>query len=349
MMSFSSLKEEMERRKKEAEALKKEALNAVPAAAVGAGGKKYVRRGDLQGMKASSSSSNGGSSDPSSASSAAPSPSAGSAPSSSASEASSNAVEPASTSNKASSSIAGLSHHQTILALPRSEVVRRLRKYGQVVTYYGESDGARAERLYRYEVDHVAEREETGIKGGFEIGDTGRRQTKEQHARPYDDDDDDDEPSPAVPNKRQRLTEPGGGDGSGGAAAADGSGLSNSAANGGAGDDDGDGGSVGSGGSKERKSKARTITADAAAYAGPGGDKHKYIYKYFKGLLNEWEDELGARSEADKTSAKGVVDTRLLKQCKDFIRPYLKQCRARQLPGDIVSLSAEIVDHCRAR
>ena len=101
-------------------------------------------------------------------------------------------------------------------------------------------------------------------------------------------------------------------------------------------------------GSAGRGSRPRCTSADAAAHAGPGGDPAKYVYRYFKGLLNEWEEEMGARGEEEKSAPSGLADTRMLKQCKDFVRPFFRALRNKSAPPDIVTLCAEVVDHCRA-
>jgi hypothetical protein len=364
-LNFGALKEEMERRKREKEALMKAAADAAPAAAVGAGGKKYLRRGDIEALKSGAAAA--GAPSASTSAPAGPHAAAAAAPASTPSS---------SSSSSASSAPASVSAHAATLQLPRVDVLRRLRRHGQVATYFGETDAARAERLYAYEAAHslqAAEREDTGVKGGFEIGNTGRRTSAGRAHAGYDageaaeDEEDDDEEEAKRAAKRARTsgdTDASAAGGAAAAAAADGGAPDGAAAaddGGGGGDDDDGGGSVGSAGSKERgagassssssrhASKPRTTSADAAAHAGPGGDKYKYVLRYFKGLMHEWEDELAGRSESDKTSSAGLAATRLLKQCKDFVRPLFTALKARSVPADILSLTAEIVDHCRAR
>lgn len=77
-------------------------------------------------------------------------------------------------------------------------------------------------------------------------------------------------------------------------------------------------------------------------------DDHKRIYRFFKGLLKGWENELAMRPDAVKRSAKGKVETKTLKQCKDYIRPLFKQCKKRTLPADIMVNIVKIVDYCEA-
>uniref|UniRef100_A0A7S2LMM2 Pre-mRNA-splicing factor 18 n=1 Tax=Leptocylindrus danicus TaxID=163516 RepID=A0A7S2LMM2_9STRA len=77
-------------------------------------------------------------------------------------------------------------------------------------------------------------------------------------------------------------------------------------------------------------------------------DDHKRIYRFFKGLLKGWENELAMRPDAVKRSAKGKVETKTLKQCKDYIRPLFKQCKKRTLPADIMAHIVKIVNFCEA-
>eukprot|EP00547_Thalassionema_nitzschioides_P016606 CAMPEP_0194247934 /NCGR_PEP_ID=MMETSP0158-20130606/17245_1 /TAXON_ID=33649 /ORGANISM="Thalassionema nitzschioides, Strain L26-B" /LENGTH=359 /DNA_ID=CAMNT_0038984091 /DNA_START=34 /DNA_END=1110 /DNA_ORIENTATION=+ len=76
-------------------------------------------------------------------------------------------------------------------------------------------------------------------------------------------------------------------------------------------------------------------------------DPHKRIYKYFKGLLREWEDELLNRPESTKATAAGKNETKTLKQCKDYIRPLFKQCKTRKLQEGLLLHIAKIVDYCK--
>ena len=77
-------------------------------------------------------------------------------------------------------------------------------------------------------------------------------------------------------------------------------------------------------------------------------DEHKRIYRFFKTLLRQWEDELASRPEEIKRSAKGKVETKTLKQCKDYIRPLFKQCKKRTLAEDIMAHIIKIIDFCEA-
>jgi len=79
------------------------------------------------------------------------------------------------------------------------------------------------------------------------------------------------------------------------------------------------------------------------------GDEHKYCYKFFKGLLNEWEDALAARPEALRASPAGKEETYMLKQSKDYMRPFLKMCKRRALNEDVRRLAVEIVQRCEER
>lgn len=60
-------------------------------------------------------------------------------------------------------------------------------------------------------------------------------------------------------------------------------------------------------------------------------DPPKIIYKYFKGLLREWEQDLAARPEAVARTVAGRNESKTLKQCKDYIRPLFKLLKSRKL------------------
>jgi pre-mRNA-splicing factor 18 len=76
-------------------------------------------------------------------------------------------------------------------------------------------------------------------------------------------------------------------------------------------------------------------------------DPHKRIYKYFKGLLKQWEDDLALRPEAVKRTAAGKNETKTLKQCKDYIKPLFKLCKTRKLEEGLLHNILKIVDFCQ--
>jgi len=81
---------------------------------------------------------------------------------------------------------------------------------------------------------------------------------------------------------------------------------------------------------------------------GDDDDPHKRIYRFFKGLLRQWEDDLALRPEAVKRTAAGRNETKTLKQCKDYIRPLFKLCKTRRLEESLMSHILKIVEYCEA-
>jgi pre-mRNA-splicing factor 18 len=76
-------------------------------------------------------------------------------------------------------------------------------------------------------------------------------------------------------------------------------------------------------------------------------DPHKNVYRYLKGLLNQWEDDLALRPDATKRTAAGKNETKTLKQCKDYIRPLFKQLKTRKLEEGLLHHMIKIVDYCK--
>jgi pre-mRNA-splicing factor 18 len=76
-------------------------------------------------------------------------------------------------------------------------------------------------------------------------------------------------------------------------------------------------------------------------------DPHKRIFRYFKGLLKNWQEDLVHRSEEEKRSVSGRNETKTLKQCKDYIRPLFKLCKNRRLEESLVRNLTIIVECCR--
>jgi len=77
-------------------------------------------------------------------------------------------------------------------------------------------------------------------------------------------------------------------------------------------------------------------------------DPHKRIYKYLKGLIKEWENDLVQRPEEVKRSVAGRNNTKTWKQCKDYIRPLFKLCKNRKLEEGLCMNLVKIVDYCQA-
>jgi pre-mRNA-splicing factor 18 len=91
-------------------------------------------------------------------------------------------------------------------------------------------------------------------------------------------------------------------------------------------------------------------TSDVAIKEKPAtdtNDPHKKVYRYLKGLLNSWEEDLALRPEPVKRTATGKNETKTLKQCKDYIRPLFKQLKTRKLEDVIMDHMIKIVDYCQ--
>ena len=75
-------------------------------------------------------------------------------------------------------------------------------------------------------------------------------------------------------------------------------------------------------------------------------DKPKRIYRYFKSLIREWEEDLAKRPDSEKRTAAGKNETKTLKQCKDYIRPLFQLCKRRELEEDLQMHLFKIVTFC---
>ncbi|KAL3904542.1 MAG: hypothetical protein SGILL_010024 [Bacillariaceae sp.] len=76
-------------------------------------------------------------------------------------------------------------------------------------------------------------------------------------------------------------------------------------------------------------------------------DPPKYIYKYLKGLLKEWELDLAQRPESVAKSVAGKNETMTLKQCKDYIRPLFKLLKSRKLEDGLQYNLVKIVNFAK--
>lgn len=360
-MSLDALKASIALKKQEAERLKQQALvaaaGAVPASSSSQAaaedsakpappaGPKYVRRGDLLGT----------------------------APAATAPADSQGKQEDAADSGAPQSQSLSTSGSKPKMALGRlqltpAEAIRALRKYGQVVTYFGESDQARLLRLEAYEIEHVMEKQEFAVGHGFDrVSSRGGKHT----SRSDEEEEDADEEAMSRPaghaaaagGIKKRRTEDGraalssssssstaaGGAGAGGASDAAGAGSAGSSAT--AASAGGVAGSSSGSGSASKAAAAetrhRTKSSDALAYKGK--DDWRFIYTYFKGLLNEWQEELDGEPIENKSSSRWKEGSRTLKQTKDFMRPFLHMCKEQKLPSDMKKFTVQIVSCCLDR
>jgi hypothetical protein len=75
-------------------------------------------------------------------------------------------------------------------------------------------------------------------------------------------------------------------------------------------------------------------------------DPHKRVYRYFRGLLKEWEADLLKRPDDVKRSVAGKNETKTVKQCKDYIRPLFKLCKNRIVEESMLHQLVKMVEFC---
>jgi pre-mRNA-splicing factor 18 len=78
----------------------------------------------------------------------------------------------------------------------------------------------------------------------------------------------------------------------------------------------------------------------------PNLSREKAVYKYFRSLLKQWESDLSMREDREKATAKGKMDSKTLRQCKDHIRPLFKMCKMKSVPPDILEKLFDMVKFC---
>jgi pre-mRNA-splicing factor 18 len=207
------------------------------------------------------------------------------------------------------------------------EVVKaRLRNAGQPTTLFGETDAEREKRLLSLESKKAladdadefrlqsAYAQDNSKSLGFDrtIPDDGGRDDCD------DDFDEDERPDREESNRR-------------------GSGTNQNDDGEGSDDDDSKDGS---------RTKVKELSAVTNYGARKGLSDEKIVYKYFRHMLKLWEWDLNARDDRDKLTAKGKMETKTQKQCKDYIRPLFKLCKRRELSPDILMKLVGIVRHC---
>lgn len=73
--------------------------------------------------------------------------------------------------------------------------------------------------------------------------------------------------------------------------------------------------------------------------------REKKVYKFFRALLKQWESDLDLRDDSEKRTAKGKLETRTQKQCKDHIRPLFRMLKSKQVPVDIMEKLLLMVEY----
>ncbi|URE45630.1 Prp18 domain [Musa troglodytarum] len=215
-----------------------------------------------------------------------------------------------------------LSEEQRIddLVLPRQEVIRRLRILKQPITFFGEDDDARLDRLKLTLKSGVLEIDSDMIEGQTndflrDIYELRKRQKSGSTSSFFHD---------RTKGKRDdgdRLEDDG----------MDGDVDKNLS---------GDGGSSGVDTDKDLK-RMKAKFEDLC-------DEDK-ILVFFKRLLNEWNQELDEMAEAEKRTAKGKSMVATFKQCARYLNPLFKFCRKKVLPDDIRQALLVVVECCMKR
>ncbi|RKP23881.1 Prp18 domain-containing protein, partial [Syncephalis pseudoplumigaleata] len=73
------------------------------------------------------------------------------------------------------------------------------------------------------------------------------------------------------------------------------------------------------------------------------------IYLWTKRMLYEWEMELEARPPEVKRSNQGKHQTVTQRQSKEYLKPYFKQLKHKNMEADVLARITEIVHYCLKR
>uniref|UniRef100_A0A0D6QV10 Pre-mRNA-splicing factor 18 n=1 Tax=Araucaria cunninghamii TaxID=56994 RepID=A0A0D6QV10_ARACU len=198
------------------------------------------------------------------------------------------------------------------LVLPRAEVIRRLRFLKQPITLFGEDDDARLERLKSLLKAGIMEPDSDMTEG--QQNDFLRDLAElKKHQKT------------GISQRKKEKDKDGMEDGEGNA-----------------GSDDNGGGGGSSGVDMDKDLKRLKSNFDDLC------DEDK-ILVFFKRLLNEWEQELEDRPEAEKRTGRGKSMVATFKQCARYLKPLFKFCRKKCLPDDIRQALLVVVECCMKR
>lgn len=188
------------------------------------------------------------------------------------------------------------------LVLPRHEVIRRLRILKQPITLFGEDDAARLERLKLTLKSGIVEIDSDMIEGQAndflrDISELRKREKSGAGGGSF-----------MKKDKNKEM---------------DGMGMGINEADGDQGEGDKDLVLSGDEGEKDDKDVAR-MKAKFEDLC----DEDK-ILVFFKRLLNEWKQELNDMTEVEKRSARGKSTVATFKQCARYLTPLFKFCRKK--------------------
>lgn len=107
---------------------------------------------------------------------------------------------------------------------------------------------------------------------------------------------------------------------------------------------------------KEEKKRNTTKSADTnqekteTADDNVQDDPHKRIYRHFKGILKEWEEDIDSSvDDPSKPASNRRNQIKTFKQCKDYIRPLFKQLQRRTVEPQMLQNLLKIVQHSESK
>ncbi|KAJ7532191.1 hypothetical protein O6H91_14G075800 [Diphasiastrum complanatum] len=203
------------------------------------------------------------------------------------------------------------------LVLPRAEVIRQLRLLKYPITLFGEDDDARLARLKALLKAGITDPDSELMEGQRNdfLRDLSEIKKREKHGRLDARKD---------KTKDKEALEDGEKDGMAGERE----------------DLGGDAGSSGLDNDKDFK-KLRSNFDDLC--------EEDKILVFFKRLLQEWEQELEDRPDAERRTGRGKSMVATFNQCARYLNPLFKMCRKRVLPDDIRQALMIVVDCCIKR
>jgi pre-mRNA-splicing factor 18 len=218
--------------------------------------------------------------------------------------------------------------------LSRDQVIRLLRQYGQPITLFGETDVDRFKRLRMYELMSHEDEQLRNRQNDFaqhlkrqeqELLNQNMMKSKEQ-GQEYD------EGHSLSPNREpSSITVPSSTSTSNGVSGTSGStsGSSSSSNNNNA-------SSVADGGNNN----AMHVEEMSSLPKEPRDNQsdHDYVRSFFRRLLKLWDHYLQFnRSEQEKKSTQGRMESGIYKQTRDYIKPLFRSLKKQMLPSDILN------------
>mmetsp|Transcript_10154 Transcript_10154/g.25439 ORF Transcript_10154/g.25439 Transcript_10154/m.25439 type:complete len:366 (-) Transcript_10154:154-1251(-) len=216
----------------------------------------------------------------------------------------------------------------TTTQLPKGEVVRRLRSFGEPITLFGEGDLAREKRMRQIEATRDTEFTE------------GQRNEFKEAIEQIEEGEDNEEAKLKEEAKKKKARRDGGGEGKSMQDAVDDA-LALEQVK----ELEKDGKDVQNAQQKEENKLDKLYDEQKK---NPTCREHEVLF-FFQGILKLWQSDLAERTDQLKRTAQGKAELAKCRITARYIRPLFRLLRKREIDADMFGLMYQLVRHLKDR